>query len=128
MANRDMEPSVFAEILSSIADICPGFEAAVFYDSEGEAIDYFSFLDPFDTRLIGAHLGVIASSIGRSAKKLKLSAVKSIEISASERDSITVFMGENLFISVVVKSGFLDRAMHRKIHSIILKIKKEIDI
>jgi predicted regulator of Ras-like GTPase activity (Roadblock/LC7/MglB family) len=121
-----MDPSIFAEILSSISEVCPGFEAAVFYDHEGEAIDYFSFLDPFDTRLIAAHLGVLASSFTRSADKLNLKDIHIIEISSEKKDSITVLMGDNLFISVMVKAGFLNRTIHRKIKNIILKIKEEI--
>ena len=125
---RDMNRTVFADILKGIDLVCPGFEAAVFYDSEGETIDYFSYLDPFDTRLLAAHLGVVASCAGRNIKKIKWGDIKFIEISAYDKDSITVFMGDDLFISVFVKSGYLDRAIHRKIHDVILKLKKEIDI
>ena len=126
LPERDMDKSVFADILSEIDGVCPGFEAAVFYDKEGETIDYHSYLDPYDTRLVAAHLGVVAFFASQKMSGKRWGDINFMEISGTIRDSITVSMGDGLFISVMVKSGHLNRAVHRKIHAVIAKLKNEI--
>ncbi|MBN2525198.1 MAG: hypothetical protein JXR76_02310 [Deltaproteobacteria bacterium] len=126
--HRDMERSAFAEILSHIDGVCPGFRAAVFYDSEGETIDYHSYLEPFDTRLAAAHIGVIAASAARRFDSLNLGEVEQIEIHAEKLDSITMSMGDDLFLSVIVTSGHLNQMIYRKLIEIIRDIRREINI
>ena len=126
-AERDMERSAFAEILSHIDGVCPGFKAAVFYDREGETIDYHSYLDPFDTRLAAAHIGVIVASAIRRFENLALGKVEQIEIHAEHLDSVTVAIGEGLFLSVIVSSGHLSQIVYRKLIEVISEIRSEIN-
>ena len=44
---RDTDASPFCGILARLTEVCPRFEAAVFFDEDGETIDYHSFCDPF---------------------------------------------------------------------------------
>lgn len=125
--HRDVESSAFTEILSQIDGICPGFKAAIFYDSEGETIDYHSYLDPFDTRLTAAHIGVIVSSATRRFDSLALGKLEQLEIHAHNLDSVTVSMGDNLFLSVIVESGNLNQMMQRKLLDVIRDIQLEIN-
>lgn len=125
--HRDVERSAFAEILSHIDGVCPGFRAAIFYDSEGETIDYHSYLDPFDTRLAAAHIGVVASSAARRFTALKWGELEQLEIHATHLDSVTVSMGDGLFISVIVATGNLNQIIYRKLIEVIKEIKQEIN-
>ena len=125
--HRDMERSAFAEILSHIDGVCPGFLAAVFYDGEGETIDYHSYMEPFDTRLAAAHIGVVAASIARRFQALSMGKVEQIEIHASRLDSVTVSMGDDLFLSVIVSSGHLNQLIYRRIIEVIREIRVEIN-
>jgi predicted regulator of Ras-like GTPase activity (Roadblock/LC7/MglB family) len=59
---RDMRESAFGAILSALVQRCPNVLAAVFFDREGETIDYFSYLDPYSTRLLAAHSGIVFNS------------------------------------------------------------------
>ena len=125
--HRDMERSAFADILSDIDGVCPGFLAAVFYDGEGETIDYHSYLEPFDTRLAAAHIGVVAASAARRFEALSLGQVEQIEIHAEYLDSVTVSMGDDLYLSVIVTSGHLNQLIYRKLIEVIRDIRKEIN-
>ena len=125
--HRDMDRSAFAEILSHIDGVCPGFLAAVFYDSEGETIDYHSYLEPFDTRLAAAHIGVIVASAARKFSALQLGKIEQIEIHATHLDSVTVSMGDDLFLSVIVTAGHLNQLIYRRLIEIIREIRREIN-
>ncbi|MBN2718957.1 MAG: hypothetical protein JXX14_24130 [Deltaproteobacteria bacterium] len=125
--HRDMERSAFAEILSHIDGVCPGFLAAIFYDGEGETIDYHSYLDPYDTRLAAAHIGVVVASASRRFDALAMGKVEQIEIHATSLDSITVSMGEGLFLSVIVTAGHLNQLIYRRLIEVIRDIRTEIN-
>ena len=125
--HRDMDRSAFADILSHIDGVCPGFLAAVFYDGEGETIDYHSYMEPFDTRLAAAHIGVIAASVARRFAALNFGKVEQIEIHATHLDSVTVSMGDGLFLSVIVAAGHLNQLVYRRIIEVIREIRVEIN-
>ncbi|MBN2342707.1 MAG: hypothetical protein JXX29_16810 [Deltaproteobacteria bacterium] len=125
--HRDTDRSAFADILSHIDGVCPGFKAAVFYDAEGETIDYHSYLDPFDTRLAAAHIGVVVSTATRAFQSLSLGKLEQMEIHADHLDSVTVCMGDDLFLSVIVSSGNLNQFIYRKLIEVIRDIRREIN-
>jgi predicted regulator of Ras-like GTPase activity (Roadblock/LC7/MglB family) len=122
-----MEQSAFTDILADIEGVCPGFLAAVFYDREGEAIDYHSYLEPYATRLLAAHLVVVVHSAVRKFETLHMGHIDYMEIYGSRRDSISVAMGDELFLSVIVESGNLNQAVHRRIRQVIERLRREVN-
>ena len=102
---RDSRESVFSEILSRIETVCAGFEAAVFYDAEGETIDYHSYLAPFDTRLAAAHQGVIMTMAEAKARWLEMGSVKMLEISSPKYDIVTMVLADGYFVTVIAGPG-----------------------
>jgi hypothetical protein len=78
-----------------------------FYDEEGETIDYCSRLDPFQTRLEAAHLGIIASSAAHRARWTGLGSLEWLEIRTDRRESLTVAMGDGLRVSLNLEAGSL---------------------
>ena len=105
---RDMEASPFAKILANLDDVCPNLELAVFYDSGGETIDYHSYIDPYETRIVAAHIGCIATSVIRKFKKLNLGLLQNFEMWADKKESVTISLGDNLFLTIVFKAGNLN--------------------
>jgi predicted regulator of Ras-like GTPase activity (Roadblock/LC7/MglB family) len=59
-----MIASPFGEILRDLVERVPGAVGAIFADWEGESIDHFAALTPFEIRLIGAHWGVVLGQAG----------------------------------------------------------------
>jgi predicted regulator of Ras-like GTPase activity (Roadblock/LC7/MglB family) len=104
-ARRDTKESAFTAILRQLAARMPGFQAAVFFDHEGETIDYHSSLDPFETRLTAAHIGIVMVRAITRFRDFSLGEVRFIEINAEHRDYVSIALGENLFFLVVVAAG-----------------------
>ena len=125
---RDSVESVFSEILSRIETACAGFEAAVFYDSEGETIDYHSYLDPFNTRLAAAHHGVIMSMAEAKTRWLKMGGVKMMEMSSPKCDIVTIVLGDGYFVTVIAGPGTIDDKVIEGFLEILVSLKEEAGI
>jgi predicted regulator of Ras-like GTPase activity (Roadblock/LC7/MglB family) len=102
-----MELSTFGAILADLERSCAGFLAAIFYDEEGETIDYHSRLGPFETRLEAAHLGVLVRSASHRARWTGLGSLEWFEIRTDRRESLTVPLGSGLVVSLLLEAGGL---------------------
>lgn len=122
---RDSAESPFSEALSVLAESCAGFRAAVFFDEEGETVDYHSFLDPFETRLVGAYHGVVLTSASARFRWLGLGAVERLEICAGWRDSISVSLGGGYYLTVVLEAGAADENLESAIETAVAALREE---
>lgn len=125
---RDSVESVFSEILSRIEPACAGFKAAVFYDSEGETIDYHSYLDPFDTRVMAAHHGVIMSMAEAKTRWLGMGGVKMIEMSSAKCDILTMVLANGYFVTVISGSGTISDGVIDAFFETLVSLKEEAGI
>ena len=125
---RDVSRSAFSKILATLEEGCDGFIAAIFYDELGETIDYHSYLDPFDTRLVAAHHGLFMSSANGRSKWIGIGQVNYIEVLAYERESLTVSVGDELFLTVLVKIGALNATLHKRVNAIVDTLCDEIGV
>jgi hypothetical protein len=62
---RDTDPTAFTAILESLIARVSGASAAALVDSLGETVDYAGEGDPFDLRVIAAHLQIVISHLER---------------------------------------------------------------
>ena len=125
---RDSVESVFSEILSRIETACAGFEAAVFYDTEGETIDYHSYLDPFDTRVAAAHHGVIMSLAEAQARWLEMGSVKIVEMSSPKCDIVTMALGDGYFVTVIAGAGSINDGVIDAFFETLVSLREEAGI
>lgn len=125
-ATRDMAPSGFCGILSRLAATAPGVQAAIFFDGLGETIDYYSCLDPYLTRLMGAHHGIIYGHVATTLAWLRLGVVEMVEIRSAERTTLTVPVGEDCFLTVVVDGAELDAAFLDALVGCVAELKQEV--
>ncbi len=125
---RDSVESIFSEILSQLEIACAGFEAAVFYDAEGETIDYYSYLDPFNTRLAAAHHGVIMSMAEAKARWLEMGGVKMMEMSSPKCDIVTMVLADGYFVTVIAAPGAIGDEMIDVFFEILVSLKDEAGI
>jgi predicted regulator of Ras-like GTPase activity (Roadblock/LC7/MglB family) len=123
---RDTAESQFSKILSKLALTCSGFLAAVFFDNEGETIDYYSYLDPFKTRLTAAHIGIVVKSAMHRFKWMNLGEVACMEIYAKNKESITISIGEELFLTIILESGNINPKIYRYLWEISNSLREEI--
>jgi predicted regulator of Ras-like GTPase activity (Roadblock/LC7/MglB family) len=122
---RDSAESPFSDILAALAGCCPGFRAAVFFDGDGETVDYHSFLEPFETRLVGAHHGVVMSSARSRFAWLGLGELERLEYNAGWRDSITVSLGGDYYLTVLVETGTVTEELSATIDAVAVRLKQE---
>ena len=105
---RDMDISSFGKILKDFCDSNEGIETVIFYDNSGETIDYHTLIDPYSTRLTAAHHGVIFEMIRARLGWLNMGNIERIEICTTERESVTIRVGDDSFITVVTQKGIID--------------------
>jgi hypothetical protein len=70
---RDESRTAFTQILERLVELEPAVLGAVIVDAEGEAVDYAGQLDPFYTKVAGAHLCVVLDQVGGRARSGKAS-------------------------------------------------------
>jgi len=58
-------PSAFTPILCDLVRSTAGACGAVFTDRDGECVDYFSHITPFDLKVIGAHASLLVSLLAQ---------------------------------------------------------------
>ena len=125
-SKRDMPISPFGEILATLANNCDKFEAAIFFDTEGESMDYFSLLDPFVTRLMAAHKGILCQSLRYRMEWLGMGTVNMIEVFSETYETITVCVNEEYNLTIVVRSGGNTPDLHDKIVPVVAMLRDEI--
>lgn len=67
---RDLQPTGFTAALRRLQADVPGLHSVCFCDEEGEAVDYHSYLEPFDTKIAAAVLGLLLSLLRRECPRL----------------------------------------------------------
>ncbi len=123
--NRDTGATVFGDIMAAFAERFDQVEAVVFFDASGETIDYHSFLDLFVTRLAAAHHGLIFQSVFARLAWLEMGSVDRIEIGATGMDTVTLLVGEDLYLTVVASCGTIDSDLHDAIDETVLALRQE---
>jgi predicted regulator of Ras-like GTPase activity (Roadblock/LC7/MglB family) len=103
-----MQESAFGVILNTLAQRCPHLLVAVFFDREGETIDYFSYLDPYETRLLAAHTGIVFGSAAFRLRWLGAGELRSIEIVTDTYDIVILPVHSEFYLTAVMKRGGLD--------------------
>ncbi len=52
-------PSAFMPTLKALVAAVPGATGAIFADRDGECVDYYSRMDPFELKVIAAHAALV---------------------------------------------------------------------
>jgi hypothetical protein len=102
---REEELSAFAPILADLLRRVPGALAAALVDMEGETVDYWGALDPFDIKIAAAHLQI---ELGQLARFGKLGTVKSLMIRGARRSFIARVLPDDYALVLVLgrRAGF----------------------
>ena len=125
---RDSALSVFGEILVGCEGVCEGLLAAVFFDDEGETIDYYSYLDPFDTKLHAAYYGVIMSQGHARARWLGLGDLDIMLLFSERVDSIILSLGEGFGLTLIATAGSFGESTADDLGEVIERLRVEAGI
>lgn len=125
---RDMNMSVFGVALGTFSKQHQQVEIAILYDAFGETIDYYSHRDPFVARLAAAHHGLIFGSAQARLQWLKLGNIKTVEITATRLDSLTVEIADEIYLTVVVTHASIDTPFLGALDALVSQLRAEIDV
>lgn len=103
-------------------------EAAVFYDNQGETIDYYTRKDLFMTRLTAAHHGLLFDSARTRMAWLQMGTVEMIEVCTSNLESITVPVGDDYCLTVVASAGSVNDDFHELVRGVVALLGEEAGI
>ena len=127
-SQRDTNLSTFGMIMEPLCRDFEQIETAVFYDKQGETIDYFTLKDPYLTRLVAAHHGLVFESANAKTKWLDMGVVEMIEIVMGQLDTVTVRVGEDIYLSVIAQAGTIDDEIRTAIEKTVRQLREEADV
>ena len=107
-AERDMHASGIAKVLELFFGGNHQVKAAVLFDRSGETVDYHAYIDPYEARLLAAHIGIIFTMAEYKLKWLEDATVSMIEIATDLYSIVTVTVIEDFYLVVSMEAGALD--------------------
>jgi predicted regulator of Ras-like GTPase activity (Roadblock/LC7/MglB family) len=127
-AQRDVDESTFGAILARINAAHREVMVAVFFDDQGETIDYWSQLDPYDTRLTAAHQGVVVCSAIQRMSWLGMGVVEALEVQTDRTVTLTIPVGGGTFLTVVSRGNELTPELNELLDEVIVQLRLEAGI
>ena len=108
-AARDVGQSAFTPILRRVLRLGPEVLGVAFVDAEGECIDYCSAMDPFDTKVAGAHMQMVMAEAQPRLEALGWGAPRFLRLVGDARELLVARVGEEYALVVVVRAGAPER-------------------
>jgi len=100
-AQRDTSPSEFALILRRVCDAVSSVEMAAFVDMEGECIDYYSSLDPYEAKVVAAQTVATLGQIVLSNHKLQFGETYIMEVSTGDKELLARRINDDYLLVVL---------------------------
>lgn len=110
-AERDFDQSAFTPILRRILRLTPAVLGAAFVDFDGECIDYCSAVDPFETKVAGAHMQMVYADLAPRFVGLGWGAPDLLHLAADRRELLVARVSSEYTLVVVVTAGAVIRAV-----------------
>lgn len=101
-APRDQHESAFTAILHNLVRRVPGAVAAVLVDRDGETVNYWGLLEPFDVKLAAAHWRIVLNDLRAQGA---LSTATNVVIRASRRSFVVAALPEDYALVLVLRRG-----------------------
>jgi hypothetical protein len=105
-AERDQVESAFTGILRRMFEAIPAVTAAVFVDLEGECIDYVTAIEPYDAKVVAAHVHMLLKRLRGERSAAKLGETFAFELVASEREVWVRQFCDEYALVVLLVPGF----------------------
>jgi predicted regulator of Ras-like GTPase activity (Roadblock/LC7/MglB family) len=125
---RDQVETGFTPILRWLFDVEPHVVGLVFVDRDGECVDYCSGLDPFDTKVTGAHMAMVLGFIRERLHVLAAGEPISFVISSSGRDLVVRRLDDEYTLVTIVKGGMVDDSVLAGVEGLVARLRKQSSI
>ena len=106
-------PTAFTPVLEELVRSVPGARGAVFTAGDGECVDYFSEIEPYELKVIGAHASLMLQLLEGS----RLQPFGIIGLSGRRLSLWIRPLGESYVLTLILErrtwSGGLDEALEK---------------
>lgn len=122
-APRDQVETGFTPILRWLFDVEPHVVGLVFVDRDGECVDYCGGLDPFDTKVTGAHMAMVVGFLRERLHVLAAGEPISLVLSSTGRDLVVRRLDDEYTLVVIVKGGMVDDSILAGVERLVARIR-----
>lgn len=105
-APRDQVESAFTSILRRLYASVPAVLSAVFVDQEGECIDYVAAIEPYDAKVVAAHMHVLLKRMRGERLAPALGETFAFELVSAEREVWVRQFCDEYALVVLLAPGF----------------------
>lgn len=105
-APRDQVESAFTAILRRLFECVPAVKAAVFLDQEGECIDYVAGIEPYDAKVLAAHMHMLLKRMRSERLAPTLGETFAFELVSAEREVWVRQFCDEYALVVLLGTGF----------------------
>jgi 8-oxo-dGTP pyrophosphatase MutT (NUDIX family) len=105
-AVRDQDESAFTSILRRAFEAVPALVAAVFVDLEGECIDYVAAIEPYEAKVMAAHMHVLLKRMRGERLPSLVGETFAFELIADDREVWVRQFCEEYALVVLLAPGF----------------------
>jgi predicted regulator of Ras-like GTPase activity (Roadblock/LC7/MglB family) len=124
-ALRDVDQSAFTPILRRVLRLGPEVLGVAFVDSEGECVDYCSAIDPYDTKVAGAHLQMVCAELAPHLSKLGFGAPRQLHLVGEARELIVARVGTEYALVVIVRAGAAELPVQEGVARAVRELSQE---
>ena len=127
-AKRDQDESAFTPLLRALWASDRGVLAVSFVDGEGECVDYCGSIDPFDAKVLGAHMAVVVDELVRRNQRAGFGQPHHLHITADDREILARRVSDDYLLIVAVEPGGVTRAVWRGMEHTVDSLRREAGI
>lgn len=109
--HRDQTETMFTPVLRDLFVSDPAVVAVVFVDREGECVDYCGSVDPYEVKVVGAHMQVVLRNLRPSLEKLSMGELGELHIHAERFELVLRRIDQDYACIVMRREGGSDDAM-----------------
>lgn len=122
--SRDQTETTFTPALRELFAADAAIVAAVFVDREGECVDYCGSLEPYEAKVVGAHMQVVLTNLRPSLEKLTLGELGELHVHASRYEFVVRRIDDEYACIVMRYEGGSDDAMLKALDSTVLRLRE----
>jgi hypothetical protein len=116
--------TAFTPILKELVESVKGSLGAVFVDGDGMSVDYFSNIDPYDLKVIGACGALMVQFMGQS----RLDPMATLGLSGSKLSLWVLPLGEHYTVTLVLEKRTWPPGLESALARAARRIRREAEI
>lgn len=116
----------FRSLLTELVQGVPGASGAILADWEGEAVEQYTLLDPFEMKVTAAHWGIILSGLKGVGKKLPMGEIKEGIITTDAQHVLVGAVGDDYTLVMTISRSTLPLVALHTFRDTVGRLKEEI--